>query len=196
MAKCWYKMGEGRLELFDIKRLQTETSCVVCGVVEFEGDNKMLKMDDFIDYLSVENVPLVYSFSGKYAEYLLPGYVTDTSMSDKVQTGTSGSIDTSYDYATVFVYSKYGKVDDVTGASTGAAVGLGAGLLLMLVPDVTVTKAAGIALISGSLGGIAGYELGTEDTAKWASGVVLYPYTTDAINSLNCDILPLKQTDY
>ncbi len=197
MAKCWYKMGEGELNLFDTNIMATDYNCVVCSVAEFEGAAKGKDVTNFLYYMDTHAIPqaLVPYFEGSYTEYMMPGYATEEKMQDEIKQSTEDVIDTNYNYATIFVYAKKGKLNKFWLSSRLGSIGLLGGTALILVPEVTVTKAVGFALIGAAAGAGAGYAAGTDDMAMWDSGVILIPYTTESLQNLGCEILPVEQAN-
>ena len=111
----------------------------------------------------------------------------------EISAQTQDTIRTDVSYASIFVYAKKGKLSKLWLSTGLGSLGLIAGSALLLVPDVTVTKAAAIGLISGSIGAGTGYALGSEDSSQWDSAVVLYPYTEESLKQLGCEVLPVDQ---
>ncbi len=192
MARCWYKMMEGSCELFDTRLMQTEYNCVVCSVAEFSSDVKGEQIDHFLTYLSTHNVPAALRFDGTYTEYIT-GRSSDRAFASELQAQTQDTIRTDVPYASIFVYAKKGQLSKLWLSTGLGSLGLIAGSALLLVPDVTVTKAAAIGLISGSIGAGTGYAMGSEDSSQWDSAVVLYPYTEESLKQLGCEVLPADQ---
>ncbi len=191
MASCWYKMGQGQYELFPANILQKTQFCVICTVDEFDSNQKV---EGFLDYMAKNPAPLIYT-GGKaksYTDYL-QRYSTDDIMKLQYEQETDDIIDTSYDYATIFMYTKKGYVSKELGAVGGAAAGLTVGLVGGALIIGGWTAPAGIAILGTVAGAGGGYALGSEKSADWDSGVLLVPYTTESLEKLGCEILPAKQ---
>lgn len=206
MASCWYKMGEGQYELFDSALLSTSRErtiqyCIICSVAEFDGSQKQ-KIEGFLDYLSNNNAPMYYtkyytkektlSKALSYTEYL-QGFSSDKNLQLLYEQETRDIIDTNYNYATIFLYAKKRYVNKIWSSVAGGAVGIGAGLIGGFLIVGGVTAPAGIAVLAGGLGTAGGYALGSEKTADWESGILLYPYDTKELKKLDCDLLPAQQ---
>ena len=58
MASCWFKMGEGKYEIFETT-VGTTKYCVVCSVVEF--DTKGQTVHDVVAYLQENDAPRIYT---------------------------------------------------------------------------------------------------------------------------------------
>ncbi len=191
MATCWYKMGRGQYEVFNTDMLQEKEYCVICSVTEFDNAQEI---SGFLDYMTKNPAPLLYTGgeSMSYTDYL-QGYRSDSSRKLLYEQETRDIINTKNDYATIFLYGKKGYVSKVWGAGGGAAAGFTIGLVGGFLIIGGLTAPAGIAIIATVGGGAGGYLLGSEKSADWESGIILYPYTTEDLKKLNCEILPAKQ---
>jgi len=189
LASCWYKMGEGKYELFDTN-LGDEQYCVICRVTEF--DSAPQEISGFTSYLQKNAAPLLYTQEpGETYFAYIQGFASDTSLDLLFQEETRDVVDTQYDYATIFFYTKRGYMDKIMSTGAGAGIGLIGGGVLIL---TGVGIPAGIALAGGTvIGAGTGAYLGAEKTADWESAVGLYPYTVDALKQLNCHVLPVEQ---
>ncbi|MAE42765.1 hypothetical protein CMO93_03265 [Candidatus Woesearchaeota archaeon] len=202
MCDCFFTFGEGRLELFETKYSQ-QKYCVICHHLEFEGGAKDRKLTNFLDYLAANDCII----KGKKvnARDYLRGFSTDEQYEEEyfqeerekhelLKEGAD-TIHTDTEYSTMFLYTKKGFIQEiwasVLGASGSFLTGF-AGVLLVL-PEPTITKAAGIGILSGVGGGVAGYGLGEERSAAWDSLTWLYPFETKALNALDCEYLPAMQ---
>ncbi len=192
MATCWYKLGEGQYELFDLhtKKIQY---CVICSVLMFE--NHQQKIDGMLAYLGKEQAPLLYTKGEtmSYADYM-HNYRSDKSIQLLYDEETTDIIDTAYDYTTIFLYAKKGHVSKVWSTFGGLALGTVGGALVLS----GIGAPVGIGLLAGSaaagIGGAAlGYNLGSDTSATWESGILLYPYDTAALKRLDCEVLPAQQ---
>jgi hypothetical protein len=191
MASCWHKMGEGEYELFNADMMQENQYCIICSVAEFDNTQQI---DGFLDYMANNPAPLLYT-NGKtmsYTDYL-QGYSTDDAIKLLYKQEIDDVVDTQYDYATIFLYSKKGYVSKVWGSAGGAAAGLTVGLVGGALIIGGWTAPAGIAILGAAAGAGGGYALSSEKTADWESGVLLAPYTTENLEKLGCEILPAKQ---
>jgi hypothetical protein len=195
MADCWYKLGEGEYELFEADT-GTVQHCVICSVMDFSVNTEV---DGLLEYLGENAAPAHYTiddYAGgepvSYADYL-HGYRSDPAVQLLYEDETQDVLDTSYDYATIFMYAKKGQVSKIWTTSGGLVVGTVGGAVLLATAGIpAVGILAGGAAIG--LGGAAlGYELGSDDSATWESGILLYPYDAAALRELNCDVLPAEQ---
>jgi hypothetical protein len=189
MTSCWFKMGEGKYEVFDTATGTTQY-CVMCSVVEF--DTKGQIVPGFVAYLKEHNVPRIYT-RGKdilYTKYM-HGYLSDDAVALLDEYEETDVIDTTYDYAVIFLYAKKGYINKIWATIGGAAIGTVGGSVLII---SGAGLPAGIALIGGTVaGGTAGYAVGADKITDWESALVVYPYTTESLQSLNCEKLPVKQ---
>ncbi len=197
MASCWYRMGAGQYEVFDTALLseslkRTTQYCVICSVLEFSGTQS--KIENFLDYLEKNSAPLLYTGGEvqSYTEYL-QGFRSDPSLQLLYEEETTDTIDPTTDYATIFLYAKKGYVDKIWSTAGGALLGAVSGIVGGALIIGGVTAPAGVGLIAAGIGAAGGYGLGSETSADWESGILLYPYTTEELKKLDCDILPAKQ---
>jgi hypothetical protein len=199
MAACWYKLGEGKYELFDhsieVDREPVQY-CVICSVLEFESAPQ--ELDGFLAYLGEENVPLYYAqdefYEGKSVTYMdyFKGYKSDASLQLLYEQETVDIIDTDYDYATIFLYAKKGYIGKVWSTFGGLVAGtVVAGALV--ITGVGIPASIALFATSATAGGAVGYQLGSDITANWESGILLYPYDTAALKELNCEVLPASR---
>lgn len=188
LAQCWYKMGEGQYEVFETQ-FGTTQYCVVCSVLEFGGVPQ--EVSGVLDYLDKNPAPLLYSHEPmSYTDYL-QGFQSDDALQLLYDKETEDSMNTKDDYAVLFLYGKKGYMNKIWSTGTGAGVGFATGAVLVF---SGVGLPAGLLIAGSTVAGTAGgYALGAEKTADWDSGILLYPYTTDALNQLNCEVLPVKQ---
>lgn len=188
LARCWYKMGEGQYEVFETQ-FGTTQYCVLCSVLEF--DSAPQEISGVLDYLDKNPAPLLYAHEPmSYTDYL-QGFQSDDALQLLYDKETEDSMNTKDDYAVLFLYGKKGYMNKIWSTGTGAGVGLATGAVLVF---SGVGLPAGLLIAGSTVAGTAGgYALGSEKTADWDSGILLYPYTTDALNQLNCEVLPVKQ---
>lgn len=198
MAECFWKFGENKLELFGGKKVGINKFCALCSHVKFRGDAEGKEITDFSDFLTDEDVPPKYG-EGSYADYLI-GEPTDPDQVKKIEDRSTTQIYTDSDYGVIFVYSKDSYVHKVLtkafGGALGASAGLVGGSILLLFPEPTFTKAAGVALISAAAGGgglLVGEEVGAEKSADWQSAVIVIEYTPENLQKLDCTRLPVSQ---
>lgn len=75
MAKCWYKMGEGNLDVFSEDWFFIKNTCVVCAEIgfskDFEGD--LGTISEFQEYLE-NNKFTKYNMEKNYFDYLYKKY--------------------------------------------------------------------------------------------------------------------------
>jgi len=97
LRKCWWQMGEGKLDIF---QQQSATYCVICAVIErWTGDKNV---DGFLDWMNEHKVAAT---ERTYMEYLT-GTSKDYLIYSSSQGFTPVSIDTKQKYAVVFVQAK------------------------------------------------------------------------------------------
>lgn len=209
MAESWYKFGEGEWEIFELER-GTNKYCVVSTVIEFEGLAKEKTINDLPLWLAEHDVPLRYITTSDedfgpitpmtYTEYLT-GYASSPDEIKEALEETPNNISTNHDYAVMFLYAKKGYLQKIPAAGIGAGAGAAAGIAitLILIPD-PITSVAGAAMLGAVLitggaaaGGAAGYEAGSERYADWEAGVLLWPFNTESLKQLDCDLLPVGQ---
>lgn len=197
MASCWYKTGAGQYELFETSLLsvsgeRTIQYCIICSVTEF--DSAPQEIDGFLDYLDENQAPAYYTKGEalSYTDYL-QGFTTDETLQLLYDQETQDTINTEYDYATIFLYAKKGYVNKVWSSIGGGALGVGAGIVGGVLILGGVTAPAGFGILAGVAGAAGGYALGAEKTADWESGVILYPYDAAELKKLDCDLLPAQQ---
>ncbi len=197
MASCWYRMGAGEYEVFDTALLsptleRTTQYCVVCSVLEFQGSPG--KIENFLSYLDKNSASVLYTRGEikSYTEYL-QGFRSDPNLQLLYEEETADTINTATDYATIFLYAKRGYLDKVWTATGGALLGAVSGIVGGALIIGGITAPAGVGVIAAGVGAGAGYLAGSETSADWESGILLYPYTTEELKKLNCDILPAKQ---
>ena len=108
------------------------------------------------------------------------------------------SINTEYDYMSVFVYMKRGYwmkwLSGVFGGMGGMVGGFALGIVLVpftgggsLVITAIVVSATAAGTASG---GIMGYMMGSDVSADWDAGIFLVPNKADILKDLKCDELP------
>ena len=188
MASCWYRMGEGQYEVFDTNVMKTQY-CVICNVMEFTHDGEI---SGFVSYLDKNNVPRIYT-NGEtvtYTDYL-QGFHSDPSLALLYTQETRDTLDTSTPYATIFLYGKKGYLNKFWGGVTGAGTGFATGTVLIM---SGVGAPAGIFIAGTTVAGtLAGVALGSSKTSDWESAVGVYPYTTQSLDTLGCEVLPAEQ---
>ncbi len=78
MATCWYKLGEGRLNLFNRNAVTYSFPCIVCSQIKFSDDFKMDSPDfgsikEFDEYLKKEHFTK-YGLDEKYYDFMYKKY--------------------------------------------------------------------------------------------------------------------------
>ncbi len=195
LTSCWYKMGEGQYEVFDTTLFshsfeRSVQYCVVCSVLEF--DSAPQTIEGFLNYMDENQAPVLYTkkHGMSYTTYL-QGFQSDQSLQLLYDQETDDVIDTTSDYAVLFLYAKKGYINKIWSSAAGAGVGFTVGAVLVF---TGVGIPAGLLIAGGTVAGTAGgYAIGSTETADWDSGILLYPYETEALKKLDCDILPVKQ---
>ncbi len=196
MASCWYKMGEGKYEVFETALLSDTHYCVICSVTEFSNDDKHIS--NFLDYLEEKEAPVYYTKTPgmNYMTYLQSGDAENIVKTLRKQE-TADTLETKQPYATIFLYTKQGDIPSVWGAIGGAGTGFVGGTLagvylIGITNPLGLTVTAGIAISATLLGASTG-GAATFAGPEWNSGVLLYPYTSEALSQLNCEVLPVAQ---
>ncbi len=138
MAECWYKYGEGRLNLFRDTPGDELTYCAVCSKIDFEGDAKDKKIDDFTLYLLNNQVPAKYlkteiDSTKTYFNYL-KSYDVSQEQIDNIM-DDYGSLDSEYrmielnaPYATMYIHRKATERRTGEGAEAGGSEGAKLGM--------------------------------------------------------------------
>ena len=194
MADCFWKFGgDDKLELFG----EDGTYCALCNYIEFKGSAKNKQISDFRKFLATEPVPIKYDYNISYAHYFLGRPLSADEYNDMLTGQTE--IDTSNDYGVMFLYSKDRYMHKIWAGATGgttAAVLTAIGGVLLVIPDVTITKLAAVVVLSmasGAAGGAVGYDLGSDKAYDHGHGVILIPYDEDDLKELQCTQMPVKQ---
>lgn len=207
--KDWDMMHNGRLEMFS-GRTGDETYCVITHNFRFSNDLKNVKghkVDGLLNYLQDTNIPKKQTTDPdvKYMDYLK--CYNSAKFYEPNPTGSfqfaDYEINTQEEYGLMFTYGKVGHLHKVWTAGTGAAVGTVAGgvaglvTVLMLIPEPTMaTKVLGIAIgtIAGVTGGgVAGYNLGSDDSAQWEACMTLFPFNNETLDKFECSYMPAVQ---
>jgi len=109
------------------------------------------------------------------------------------------SINTDYEYTTVFVYMKKGHWPKWLTAIIGTNIGIiggsvvGATIVYFTGGGILVISAVAVgAAGTGIGGGVLGYIKGSDLSADWNTGIFLVPNNEEILKDLNCDILPTK----
>lgn len=192
LVSCWYKMGEGKYEVFDTSTMSETQYCVICSVTTFTGESK--EVSGFVKYLQTENAPAYYTKTPgmTYMTYL-QGYQSDSTVDLLENTGFSDTFETSGSTAVIFLYAKKGYVDKVWASFGGATAGFVAGTVGGILVFGGVTAPVGLGILATVGGASAGAIFGSEKTSDWESGILLYPYDTEELKKLDCDVLPVSQ---
>ncbi len=189
LASCWYKIGEGKYEVFDTNIMKTQY-CVICSVLEFESAPD--EITGLVSYLDQNTVPVLFTAATpmSYTDYL-QGFRSDANLKLLYNQETRDVIYTENNYAAVFLYGKKGYLNHIAAGAVGAGTGFVTGGILIF---SGVGVPAGL-LVAGTTvaGTAAGFALGSDKTADWESAVALYPYKTEDLKKLDCDILPAEQ---
>lgn len=194
MRICWWMFLEGKAELFEE---EAEHFCVVCYVLDFKEKKKI---PGFVNYLSKTDIPL--SSDVTYYNYLAP-HSTSRELAEEEINVEQDFIDTNQRYAVVFNYVKPSYISKLEAGEIGGAAGTGAGVaglfggvaLLNLIPwvniaTIPITVIGGAAGVGGFTGFIIGYQQGV--TADWSASVILWPYTEEEMQRLQCEYAPVE----
>ena len=104
------------------------------------------------------------------------------------------SINTEYDYMSVFVYMKKGYwmrwLSSVFGTGGGLAGGAVLGVILVPFTGGGSLVITAIAIGGAASGGAIGYMMGSDVSADWDAGIFLVPNKADILKDLKCDELP------
>ncbi|PIN79542.1 hypothetical protein COV16_03615 [Candidatus Woesearchaeota archaeon CG10_big_fil_rev_8_21_14_0_10_34_8] len=198
-AACWYKMGEGKYELFDTN-VEKDVYCVICSVIEF--DSAPQEVTGMLKYMRDNNAPALYTKgqTKSYLDFLTP-YDSDTDWSilDEFDEGDTNNkvnfdtINTGYDYAQIFIYEKKGHLHKVWTATAGLIAGTVGGALIIS----GVGAPVGVVLVGGAVvgagGAAAGYAAGSDTASDWEAYPAYVPYTEETLNALPCEKLPVEQ---
>jgi len=221
MYDCWYKFGEGKLNLFR----DEATFCSVCTFIDVKTDKPVTGP---LLYLMEHQVP---DKSGKLYYDYLAGFQTDkakevlsemaTAHHDILDSVTNKELAPKSSYATIFVYAKgeaeienvvnhmllrttEGRLGMAFGVGFGAAAG-GTAMVTLVGLGVSAGPAGWIALGAGlTIWGIAEaatYILSPDNVPEWASFIVLREWdakkdpekTADILtNEIGCNYFPTK----
>jgi hypothetical protein len=188
MYDCWDNFGQGKLELFDTKN---ENFCVVCSSVSFSGAQK--EISGFGGFLAAQKIP------GKdetYLEFLGQNFEDyDLLKSQAESPDNTFKIDTSEQYAVMFVYAKQARMSTIAkiGIGAGAAAAGVIGIALIASGVGAPIGIAGIAFIAktaavaAAVGGYGGSKAGA-DASEWQASVMLVQ--TDEITGIGCTNIP------
>ncbi|MBI5393029.1 hypothetical protein HZA96_04110 [Candidatus Woesearchaeota archaeon] len=192
MAYCWFKFGEGKKDLFDVLFNEEKNYCVVCSLVSFEGSAANIEIKGFLQFLESNPIP---PFLGKqnYKKYISPYTTAEETQTIKTQQSTEDSIITKGNYAVLLLYAKKGYVNKMWSTPAGIGAGTVVGASTILIPGVGVFAATGYALLGTIAGGAIGYAAGNDKAADWSAATVLWPYSEQALQGLNCNELPAEQ---
>lgn len=191
MLNCFYKFGQGKLELFQLKPGTEINYCAVCSVIEFKGDAAGVPIKDFTQFLVTEKVPRLYGtetyYEFLYGESAPVGFGTEAA---KLNDDLSSEVP----YAVLFFYAKKSHINKLLGTGIGTAGGLVVGSVVA----IAVTGGLGIipvavGVVAAVAGGTTGYLTGSDDSASWHYATVLYPYTSDMLKQMDCEELPIAQ---
>ena len=199
MCDCYYTFGEGKLEIFEAST-EKQKYCIVCHQMEFKGDAKGRKLSNFLDYMANNDCTV----RGKKVNAMsyLSEFTTDPELfmeeRQKNQALREGAdtIDTSKEYATMFLYTKKGFLQKIWAAAAGASGGFLGGALagvLLLLPEPAITKVAAIGISGSVAGGVIGYTAGDERSAAWDYMTWVFPFEEKALSILDCEYLPAIQ---
>ncbi|MGM5481860.1 MAG: hypothetical protein ACQESF_00210 [Nanobdellota archaeon] len=124
MAECWYKLGEGNLDIFQEDIFFTKSSCVMCSEIgfskEFEKSRDIGNIGEFNEYLKTHNFTK-YGINTRYANFLYKNYDASFSFSHLAYFIQEDSISVLFDDETGFqtdesylIYFKGYKFDKIT----------------------------------------------------------------------------------
>ena len=187
MAGCWDMYIEGKEELFDT---EDNNYCAICSVLTFK-DKK--QVSGLTKYLMEKKAP---NQGGKtYFQYMTRVIVTKEILTEEENEHlkTLGEVDTANPLAVMFVMGKDVNPGSKTGESKivsgiiGSVIGPVTGLLLC-------GTGAGCVLGAFALGGATGYIMGSDYNPDRDTRILLWPYTNEDMNSLDCTILEGKDT--
>ncbi len=199
MVECFWKFGANEYDLFSGSAWSEKRFCALCAHLKFEGDARGKKIGDLDKHLSEQKVRKKYlpknMESATVAEYIIGEPTTEGTVR---KIGSQGlSIDTSHDYGIVYVYTKdehIGKAwSTLIGFGAGTAIGVAGGVLLMSATPAGLGVLVLVTKLSGLAGAGAGFAAGSERGADWQSAVMLIPWDSAAIQSLNCSMMPVPQ---
>jgi len=74
MQECWYKMGEGELNVFNQDNFKDKQVCMVCSIIGFQ-DMQIQESDSFIEFIQNKNVPsIILDDNTTYYEFIHRNY--------------------------------------------------------------------------------------------------------------------------
>ena len=199
MVKCWYKLGEGKSELFKVAPTQEETNfCVVCSEIEFSENIEPNEITGFGRFLFEKNVlfgPAQARHTGDtYFKYFTdinddnlrnlpaPDFSTDANM----------ALSTEKNYLAMAVISKEGFLSGLEDVLGIGGIASGAGAIMILVPGL----GTGIGALIGSTGAVAigsALAAGAHTYSPSDMTVVLVENTPEELERWKCDVLPTGQ---
>jgi len=197
MAGCWYKFGEGKVNLFSKKKGETTNFCAVCSVLSFKGEAKNKEVLGLVTLLANEEAPKLFG-GQKYVDYLA-NVVTNEEMRQDIINQDLSSINTANDYLVLFFFPKKGYTSELEATGIGAKVGFGVGsgvsAALYFVPKgwivKTIIRTVGgptITVGASALGGWIGSFFGHKTGSEYGAEVLLMPYDEEALTALDCEL--------
>ncbi len=194
MKSCWYRWGEGKLQLFK----DDGTYCHVCSMIQVDGVDNIQGFSEYLDTKKANS-------KQTYSEYLSGAKYGTYYNQTEFQKSASSSMQTK-NIGVVFVYAK-GKnsidtlINTIATPAKGAAIGMGVGMIIGLgvcygvgaivtvgtggvgTPVLLACAAAGAAA-GGAAGMYKGYEAHKE--SSYMSIVLVRPLDANELNALGC----------
>ncbi len=201
MAGCWDMYLEGKEELFETGGIfspEDNTFCAICSVLDFEEKEELTGLTS---YLMENKVPNKEGLT--YYEYFNRVKVTKENIREVKNTELTGklkAIDTEIPQAVIFIEGKDVNPGSLTGQSSvveatkGSAIGVGAGLVALVgfgLCSTGIGCVLGVFLVAGAgvVGGTTGYLIGSDYNPDLDTRILLWPYTNEDLNQLDCTIL-------
>ncbi|RLE43672.1 hypothetical protein DRJ48_00210 [Candidatus Woesearchaeota archaeon] len=194
--RCWRDFGEGKLNLFRVERGDEQKFCVICSYVEFRDKARGKLLKGYLEYLMTHRIPIPGD-KRTYYEYLT--YERPTQSALEFARNNPHVINTSLDYAILFVYGKRKgywdrfKLAEYTGigsafatAIIGVATIVTGGVGGVIGALVSAGRVALATLAGGGLGSVGGLVGGGDLYINWTSGIVLVPFTSQALLEQGC----------
>ena len=215
MRKCWGLWMEGEHPLFSDKGV----FCHICRVFEFDKKGNIIPgIQTYMDTTLIPGEKITYTeylapSATENFEELVPEGFDASIMGNEEEyraTHTGSTIDTNYDYASVFVFARgqnwisnaidfaRGRANVLVGGGVASLMG-GSAFVYDVVGIVTGTIMAtppgwiigGVVLTAAGVWALYTAAEGGEEA--WMSMIMLVVYDQESLQELDCSILPVEQ---
>jgi len=174
----------------------------MCSVLTFDDEDEEIK--GLMSYLMEKRVPFKQEF--RYYEYLTRTVIKNEELrlvKDAERDEKLAGISTDERWAVIFVEGKDINPGSLTGMSSvkqvaigvgvgyaaGNLIAIGAGLCAGVVSCVVGLPVLGVGVIGATVVGVAGYFTGSSSDPDIDTRILLWPYTNDDLDQLNCNVL-------